>query len=168
MSQMKLIVVFTVTLIAFGVIRVSAQNAKPEDTEYYTPVPKIVTPGKSIGEAPSDAIILFNGKNMDEWVLVDDSNAVEKWDLKNEIMTVNKARGDLQTKRKFQNFQLHIEYRIPADIEGSGQARGNSGIFWHPFRGELEDMNCRYLIITITAPMLMGRPVVSINNPLPW
>jgi len=44
-------------------------------------------------------------------------------------MTVDKTAGDLQTKRKFTDFQLHIEYRIPENITGSGQARGNSGIF---------------------------------------
>ena len=44
-------------------------------------------------------------------------------------MLVNKKVGDFQTKRKFNDFQLHIEYRIPADITGSGQSRGNSGIF---------------------------------------
>ena len=120
---------FLTATIACSFISLYAQNAKPEDTEYYTPVPKVVTPGKSLGEAPSDAIVLFNGKNLDEWVLADDSNATSKWDLKNNVITVNKDKGDLQTKRKFLDFQLHIEYRIPSDITGSGQARGNSGIF---------------------------------------
>ena len=165
---MKHKALLTITLICFGVQGVLAQNAKPEDTEYYTPVPKIVTPGKSIGDAPLDAIVLFNGKNLDEWELVEDSNAVEKWDLKNEIMTVSKTKGDLQTKRKFQNFQLHIEYRIPADIEGSGQARGNSGIFLASVPWVPAAMSCRYSIITITVHMLMGRQVAFINSPLPW
>ena len=120
---------FLTVVIACSITSLYAQNAKPEDTEYYTPVPKVVTPGKSAGDAPSDAIVLFNGKNLDEWVLAADSNATAKWDLKNDVITVNKSKGDLQTKRKFLDFQLHIEYRIPSDITGSGQARGNSGIF---------------------------------------
>ena len=53
--------------------------------------------------------------------------------LANDIMTVDKTVGDIRTKRRFMDFQLHIEYRIPADIEGSGQARGNSGIFLASF-----------------------------------
>ena len=38
-------------------------------------------------------------------------------------------RGDIETKRSFKDYQLHIEWRIPENITGSGQARGNSGVF---------------------------------------
>src|SRR4051794_37648118 len=55
------------------------QTAKPEDTEYYTPVPKVVTPGKNVGDPPSDAIVLFNGKNLDEWVSNKDTTAPATW-----------------------------------------------------------------------------------------
>jgi hypothetical protein len=117
-------------IIAGSALSAQAQQAaKPEDTEYYTPVPPIVTSGKVAGDAPSDAIILFDGKNLDEWVLSKDSTATSKWTLGGNAMTVDKKAGDLQTKRKFTDFQLHIEYRIPKDIEGKGQGRGNSGIF---------------------------------------
>ena len=107
----------------------NAQNAKPEDTEYYTPVPKVVTPAAQPGMPPSDAIILFDGKNLDEWVPAKDSTSNDKWTLNGDAMTVNKSNGDLQTKKRFMDYQLHIEYKIPANITGSGQARGNSGIF---------------------------------------
>lgn len=107
----------------------NAQNAKPEDTEYYTPVPKMVTPGMGYGLPPSDAIILFDGSSLNEWVATKDPASPNKWTLQNNVMTVNKANGDIQTKRTFMDFQLHIEYQIPANITGSGQARGNSGIF---------------------------------------
>lgn len=116
-------------LLAGATFAANAQNAKPEDTEFYTPVPPVVSPGKAPGDAPADAIVLFGGKNLDEWILVKDSAATEKWDLHKGFFTVNKKNGDICTKRKFTDFQLHIEYRIPADIEGSGQGRGNSGIF---------------------------------------
>jgi len=104
------------------------EKAKHEDTEFYTPVPPVVTPGASLGDAPSDAVILFDGKSLDQWVNAKDSSAAS-WILADNVMTVNKATGDIQTKKAFTDFQLHIEYRIPANITGTGQARGNSGIF---------------------------------------
>ena len=112
---------------------VTAQDAakpKPEDTEVWTPVPKIVTPGATLAAAPSDAIVLFDGKNQDEWVSAQD-HAPAKWVVENGILTVSKARGagNIETKRKFKDYQLHIEFRIPENITGSGQARGNSGVF---------------------------------------
>jgi hypothetical protein len=79
-------------------------------------------------DAPSDAIVLFDGRNLDQWVNSKDSTSA-KWTLADNAMTVNKSTGDIQTKSTFTNYQLHIEYRIPANITGSGQARGNSGIF---------------------------------------
>jgi hypothetical protein len=101
----------------------------PKATEYYTPVPNKVTPAKGLTSAPSDAVGLFNGTNFDEWELVNNPASADKWDLVDAAMRVNKKRGDIQTKKKFLDFQLHIEYLIPANITGSGQARGNSGIF---------------------------------------
>lgn len=119
----------TTVMLAASAFTLKAQNAKPEDTEFYTPVPAVVTPAKAPGDAPSDALVLFNGKNLNEWVLTNDSTSAKKWKLDGDAFTVDKKLGDLQTKRKFTDFQLHIEYRIPADIVGTGQGRGNSGIF---------------------------------------
>jgi hypothetical protein len=101
---------------------------KPEETEVWEPVPKVVTPGATCGAAPSDAIVLFDGKNLDEWVTNKDKSPA-KWDVANGVMTVNKSGGNIETKRSFTNYQLHIEWKIPANITGSGQARGNSGVF---------------------------------------
>lgn len=107
-----------------------AQNKPdPKETEYYSPVPKIVTPAKGFTGVPSDAIVLFDGSDLNEWVLAKDGSSPATWELADQIMTVNKKAGDIQTKRNFTDFQLHIEYRIPANITGSGQARGNSGVF---------------------------------------
>ncbi|MES2427114.1 MAG: DUF1080 domain-containing protein [Bacteroidota bacterium] len=103
-------------------------SANPTNAEIFTPVPNVVTPAKAWGNAPSDAIVLFDGKNLDEWVSVKDQSAA-KWTVAKDVLTVNKAVGDIETKRKFGSFQLHIEWKIPADITGTGQARGNSGIF---------------------------------------
>ncbi|HEY1163781.1 MAG TPA: DUF1080 domain-containing protein [Chitinophaga sp.] len=113
---------------AFLTTTAFAQN-KPEDTEVWTPVPKVVTPGKSAGDAPADAVLLFNGKNLDEWESVNNPGEPAKWKVADNAITVDKSTGNIQTKKKFTDYQLHIEYRIPANITGTGQARGNSGIF---------------------------------------
>ncbi len=120
---------FFAAIMSIAMLTATAQPAKPEDTEYYTPVPKVVTPGVTTAQPPSDATILFDGKNLDQWVSVKDSLSAKKWVVKNGAITVDKSVGDLQTKKTFMDFQLHIEYRIPANITGAGQARGNSGIF---------------------------------------
>jgi hypothetical protein len=104
-------------------------QAKPEDTEIWSPEPKVVTPGNTNSDPPSDAIILFNGASEDEWVNVKDTNSTATWKVHDGILTVAKDAGNIQTKRRFTNYQLHIEWRIPTDITGSGQARGNSGVF---------------------------------------
>ncbi len=118
---------FLTAAFAAATCLVQAQT-KPEETEYYTPVPPVVTPGASFSDAPSDAIVLFDGKNLDQWVNSKDSTPA-KWILEDNAMTVNKSTGDIQTRSSFTDYQLHIEYKIPSNITGSGQARGNSGIF---------------------------------------
>ena len=101
---------------------------KPEETEIWEPVPTVVTPGATLGAAPSDAIVLFDGKNLDEWVSVSDKSPA-KWTIVDGVMQVNKSGGSIETKRNFKNYQLHVEWRVPASITGSGQGRGNSGVF---------------------------------------
>ena len=107
---------------------IAQQKADPKETEYYSPVPKKVTPGLTSNPAPSDAIILFDGKNLNEWIPAN-PKASATWTIEDNALLVNKQAGDLQTKRNFMDFQLHIEYRIPKNITGTGQARGNSGVF---------------------------------------
>lgn len=126
---MKYVLLTVAAMTTSAFITNAQQKAKPEDTEYYTPVPKVVTPGKNIGDPPSDAIVLFGGKNLDEWVTNKDTTKPAAWKVDGDVMTVDKSAGDIQTKRTFTDFQLHVEYRIPKNITGKGQARGNSGIF---------------------------------------
>jgi hypothetical protein len=122
-KNLLLAMVLTVSLEA------CSQN-NPEATEQWTPVPPVVTPGISAFiNPPSDAIILFDGKNLNAWESVNNPGQPALWDVKNGILTVNKKAGNIQTKEKFTDYHLHIEWRIPADIEGEGQARGNSGLF---------------------------------------
>lgn len=106
------------------------QSAKPEDTEVWDPVPKLVVPGKMMtSEPPSDAIILFDGKNLDKWTMTDNRGTPANWTVSNGVLTVNKNSGNIETRQSFGNYQLHIEWRIPEKISGEGQGRGNSGIF---------------------------------------
>jgi hypothetical protein len=99
----------------------------PKVTEVWEPKAKKVTPSGGAGDAPSDAILLFNGKDLNEWTLLDGSPA--KWEVKDGSFTVVKGTGDIKTKKVFGDIQLHIEWRSPAVIESEGQGRGNSGIF---------------------------------------
>jgi 3-keto-disaccharide hydrolase len=100
----------------------------PKDTEVWEPVPPVVTPGAQNSAPPSDAIILFDGTNLDQWVSVKDKSSAG-WKVADGVMTVVKSAGNIETKRSFKNYQLHLEWRIPTEITGSDQARGNSGLF---------------------------------------
>ena len=128
---MKKMMILSVLAMVASLITQAQENTpkmKPEETEYYTPIPPVINPGSAYGDPPSDAIILFDGKNLNQWISTKDSTRA-KWIVADNVMTVNKESGDIQTKKTFINYQLHIEYRIPENITGSGQARGNSGIF---------------------------------------
>lgn len=104
------------------------QNGNPKDTEVWSPIPKVVVPQQNTLAAPSDAIVLFDGKNLDQWRSVKDGSEA-KWLVSDGSFAVKKGTGNIQTKKSFSNYQLHLEWKIPVNIEGSGQARGNSGLF---------------------------------------
>ena len=103
----------------------------PQMTEFWEPQVPVVTPGKAAANAyltpPSDAIVLFDGKDLSKWK--DKDGGPAKWDVKNGVFTVKKGAGDISTAQTFNDFQLHIEWLIPQGITGQSQARGNSGIF---------------------------------------
>ena len=83
--------------------------------------PPVVTPGEN-GGPPSDAIVLFNGKDLTGW------KGAENWKVQNGAMVSGK--GDVHTVESFGDCQLHIEWAAPNPGSGSGQGRGNSGIFF--------------------------------------
>jgi hypothetical protein len=118
-----------ITILLSGSFFIVNAQQKASDTEIFEPEPRVVTPGKTDRDAPSDAIILFNGNNLDQWVSAKDRNTPAKWTVDGDVLTVNKSAGNIETKRAFSNYQLHIEWRIPENITGEGQARGNSGVF---------------------------------------
>jgi hypothetical protein len=75
---------------------------------------------------PKGAIVLFDGKNLDAWVQRDGTTPAQ-WPSSDAIMTV--GRGDIQTRRRFGDFNLHVEFNVPYMPEARGQARGNSGVY---------------------------------------
>jgi 3-keto-disaccharide hydrolase len=93
------------------------QPANPADG------PRVINPGPP----PSDAIVLFNGKDLSEWKSQKE-DAPAKWSIKNGVAEVN-GTGNIMTKREFGDCQLHIEWASPAVVKGEGQGRGNSGIY---------------------------------------
>ena len=113
----------------------------PTMSEYWSPKPKVVTPGnQATAGAPSDAIVLFDGteKSMtDNWVTKNmrtQEVKPAKWIVKDGVMTVNKdyqnGGGDIQTKEEFGSYQLHLEWCVPEmDAKFTSQTRGNSGVY---------------------------------------
>ncbi|HEX3870064.1 MAG TPA: DUF1080 domain-containing protein, partial [Pirellulales bacterium] len=84
------------------------------------PEPRVVTPGND-GSPPSDAIVLFDGKDLSQW------EGGDQWIVADGVATVQKS--DIRSKRSFGDCQLHVEWTSPSEVEGNGQQRGNSGIF---------------------------------------
>jgi hypothetical protein len=78
------------------------------------------------GPPPSDAIVLFDGKDLSQWR--GEKNAEAKWEVKDGVATVN-GTGSILTKQEFGDCQLHVEWAAPAKVEGSDQGRGNSGVY---------------------------------------
>ncbi len=111
-------------------LALSAQQpvGNPKDTEVWTPVPKVITPGLNSSAPPSDAIVLFDGRTLTEWVNAKDQSKAG-WTVANGVLTVNKNTGDIQTKRSFRNYQIHLEWRVPTGLTFVGQERGNSGLY---------------------------------------
>jgi len=114
------------TLSFFIAITANSQITKPEASEVWQPEPRVVQAPKNA--PPSDAIILFDGKNLNAWESIKEGSA--KWKVADDYFTVTKGTGDIQTKESFGSVQLHIEWRTPTKIEDEGQGRGNSGVFF--------------------------------------
>jgi hypothetical protein len=123
--MMKKLVAF-LPVMFLSVAMFSQVQKNPESTELWEPVPPVVTPGEGYAP-PSDAVVLFDGTNLNEWVNAQGGEAA--WVVGDGCMTVKPGSGIILTKRKFGDCQLHIEWRSPAVVSGDGQGRGNSGIF---------------------------------------
>jgi hypothetical protein len=105
-------------VLAFAATAACAQQA----------VPPVVDAGDS-GRAPSDAIVLFNGQNVAEWVHRDGSPA--KWPIVDGVLTCASNTGHIYSKRKFSDAQIHVEFAVPNMPGAKDQAKGNSGVYIH-------------------------------------
>lgn len=139
------------SLLALAAIVLSSAHAQrkwePRNTEYHHNQPTLITPGEGT-KPPSDAIVLFDGSDLSKWesTRVDTVNGkvVNKpaaWEVKDGCFTVVKGTGDIRTKEVFGSCQLHIEWRSPQVVKGTGQGRGNSGIFFQSIY-ELQVLDC--------------------------
>ncbi|HNX79215.1 MAG TPA: DUF1080 domain-containing protein [Prolixibacteraceae bacterium] len=127
MKKLAFLILLLPVALAFGQQK-PTMTMKPEMTEIWEPEIPVVSPGAAYGDLPGDAISLFNGKNLDEeWT--NRNGEKPGWKVENDAVTVVKGTGEIRTKRKFNSFQLHIEWRSPAEVSGESQGRGNSGVF---------------------------------------
>lgn len=126
------------SFLSISTLALQAQTAPrqgdPKLTEYWDPAVKVITPGATNSDAPSDAIVLFDGKDASKWKAQKDGGAV-KWKIEDGALTVAGGTGGIETKEGFGDCQLHIEWRSPSVVKGESQGRGNSGIF---FMGKYE------------------------------
>lgn len=105
------------------------------------PNPEKITPAtastqEEAGQAPSDAVVLFDGKDLSEWQTPSGDPA--PWKVENGYFEVVPGTGTIQTKKGFGDVQLHIEWQAPNPPKGEGQDRGNSGVFFMDGRYEVQ------------------------------
>ena len=111
-----------------GLFKINSQY-KPEDTEVWNPEPTVINPGNK-NQPPSDAIVLFDGKDFSKWKVFGENSPVEWTINKDGSMTVFPGKGAIETKEEHGSIQLHIEWKTPKKIVSSGQGRGNSGVYF--------------------------------------
>ena len=93
------------------------------------PQPKVVTPGASSSDAPSDAVVLLGSEELTGWT--DKKGKPTKWKYTDGVLESVKRAGYIYSKEKFGDCQLHLEFATPSKVKGDGQGRGNSGVFFY-------------------------------------
>jgi hypothetical protein len=121
---MRTIIEHTVIIVAvMCVLSLAPAQAQNNDL----PQPPVIT--ALPGEAPSDAVVLFDGSSLEEWTFTDKS--APDWPVADGAFSVVSGKGGIVTKERFGNFQLHLEFKTPTPPVGDGQGRGNSGVYLH-------------------------------------
>ena len=147
-----------------GALSLASQAAHA--AEVYSPTPAKIS-GVTNGVPPSDAIILFDGSNLDAWYSVNGEQQAD-WTLADGVVTVKNGAGSIKTKQAFADIQLHIEFSPTAVIAGEGQSRGNSGIFLHSlFEVQVLDSweNPTYVNGQAGSVYLQHAPLVNVSKP---
>lgn len=119
---------FLILLLAVSGIGVLSQTQEPAPFPPPKHEPVVVIPGRSAGASPSDAVVLFDGKDVSHWRNAKDATDV-KWEVRDGYLEVVPKTGDIATREEFGDCQLHVEWATPAVVKGEGQGRGNSGVF---------------------------------------
>ena len=122
----------TVAMGAGGAAQVNTRMAEMQKWAVHDesrPLPPVVDPGPAGPPAPvpSDAVVLFDGKDLSAWET--SKGAPAEWAVRDGYMEVVKGKGAIRTKQRFGDCQLHVEWASPAPAVGQGQDRGNSGVF---------------------------------------
>jgi hypothetical protein len=93
------------------------------------PQPPVVAPGAGPGAPPADAVVLFNGKDLSQWVHMRQGKPLPaEWPVRDGYFETGAGTGSIVTKEAFGDVQLHVEFATPASAEGDSQGRGNSGV----------------------------------------
>jgi hypothetical protein len=119
------ITLLTLTTAAISCATMSSLAADSGEIPAPKDEPSIIDPGP-VGGPPSDAIVLFDGKDLSKWKT--DKGGEAKWVVEDGAATVN-GTGSILTKEEFGDCQLHVEWATPAVVKGTGQGRGNSGVY---------------------------------------
>ena len=111
---------FALMLAVCGLVALGAAFVDEYKSGIVWPEPAVIDPGP-VGGPPSDAVVLFDGKDLSQW------QGGENWELKDGYAISTK--NGITTKQAFGDCQLHLEFATPAEVSGSGQGRGNSGVY---------------------------------------
>lgn len=138
MKKTTLTIFLTLTAVGFAFAQLEPSKQTPQSSEIWEPVPPVVTPGMFSANTagttpPSDAVVLFDGKNTDQWYANKGYNPTAstdplQWPVREGVLYSSKTSSAM-TKQQFGDMQLHLEFQTPAKVEGNGQGRGNSGVF---------------------------------------
>ena len=129
-----------VALCVIGLVAVLDSGATAQEPGPFTAPkaePPIVTAGRTSADPPSDAIVLFDGKDLSRWQ--GQNSAPAKWTIRDGYVEVVPGTGEITTRDAFGDMQLHIEWATPAIPKGEGQERGNSGVFLGPYEIQILD-----------------------------
>ena len=158
---MKQLILLTTCLIA---VVVTAQTV---DRRQHQPLPQQITGVTADNAVPSDAIVLFDGSNLDAWITAETEQPAQ-WELVGDAMTVRSGMGNIKTRQRFGDMQLHLEWRADAVVVGEGQSRGNSGVFLHSlFEVQILDSweNPTYVNGQAASVYLQYPPLVNASRP---